>query len=497
MKRTIISLLLTGLLGASAGCSSFLDVENIGKSTIKSFFAEYNGLESAYYGIYHETYSFYDSYFVNYSDLASDLPELTQNASDMHLRIHNFESLPEDDAGYPRLLWKAGYNIVVNANNIIHYGPELKESNPEKSEAIDRIIAPAHFIRALIFFNLSNAYAQNYTYTDNASHLGIALPLQPVSFNDVIARFSMEKTYKQVLEDLQTAMTTLDKTGDSDVYYASGTACRALLARVYLYMGNYDLAEQYASEVIGKVSLTPYADYEMMFRYPDKNPGKETILRLNGYDNTSSLHNLYNPAGSTKVIPSAKLLALFDDPQDIRRTRLLHYNPAYEGYDDEEHSYEKEACMKYYVNDKYKIDNNGLNGHSDPFVLRCSEMYLIRAEALCNRENPDLDSAAADLKALIARATGKSISQIILTYSNQEEMNTLIERERMRELCFEGHRLLDISRRHQTMERNESALTTLTKLSYPDYRFVLPIPRLEIDNNSAMQQNPGYGGAEE
>ena len=58
MKRTIISLLLTGLLGASAGCSSFLDVENIGKSTIKSFFAEYNGLESAYYGIYHETYSF-------------------------------------------------------------------------------------------------------------------------------------------------------------------------------------------------------------------------------------------------------------------------------------------------------------------------------------------------------------------------------------------------------------------------------------------------------
>ena len=485
------------LLGASTGCSSFLNVENIGKSTIKSFFAEYNGLESAYYGMYHETYSFYDSYSVNYPDLASDLVELTQNVAEMHQRIHNFESLPEDDAGYPRLLWKSGYNVVVNANNIIHYGPELKETNPEKSQAIDRIIAHAYFIRALIFLNLSNVYAQNYTYTDNASHLGIALPLQPISFNDVIARFSMQKTYGQIIEDLQAAMTTLDKTGDSNVYYASGTACRALLARVYLYMGNYGLAEQYASEVIAKVSLTPHDNYEMMFRYPEENPGKEAILRLNGYDSNSSLHNLYNPAGSTKAVPSAKLLALFDDPQDIRRTRLLHYDPAYEGYDDDEHGYEKDACLKYYVNDKYKIDNNGLKGHSDPFVLRCSEMYLIRAEALCNRETPDLDGAADDLKALIARATGKPAGEITLEYSGQEEMNVLIEQERMRELCFEGHRLLDISRRHQSLERGEASLTTITKLPYPDYRFILPIPRLEIDNNTAMQQNPGYGGAEE
>ena len=503
MKRKIISFILAGTLVATTGCTGFLDVDNIGKSTIKSFFAEYSGLENAFYGMYRETYGFYDSYAVNYPDIASDLVELTQSSDEMHQTVHNFESLPEHNAGYPRLIWKSGYNVVTNANNIIYYGPGLWENYPDKAQDIDRIIAHAHFIRALMFLNLCDAYGQNYTYTADASHLGIPLPLRPISFNDVVSRSTVQATYSCIIEDINTAMAVLDKSdnkalfGDNDIYYASGTACRALLARVYLYMGDYDKAEQYASDVISKVSLTPHDKYEMMFRYPEENKGEESILRLSGYDHTSSLSNLYNPATDTKIVPSKKLLALFDDPDDLRRNRLLHYDPIYEGYTDGAHSYEKDACMKYYVNEKYKVDNKGLKGHSDPFVLRCSEMYLIRAEALCNRPNPDLDGAAADLKALIARATGKQASDITLEYAGRDGMNALIEQERMRELCFEGHRLLDVTRRHQNMVREESGLTTTTRINYPDYRFVLPICQLEMDNNDAMRQNPGYGGAEE
>ena len=40
MKRITTYILATGLLAGSAGCSSFLEVEDIGKSTISSFFAE-------------------------------------------------------------------------------------------------------------------------------------------------------------------------------------------------------------------------------------------------------------------------------------------------------------------------------------------------------------------------------------------------------------------------------------------------------------------------
>lgn len=497
MKRTItICLFAAGLLGTS-GCSSFLEVENIGKSTIPSFFAELSGLKSASQGIYSETYAYYDDYALIYPDLASDLADATPNASQLHRDIYNFLALPEDNAGFPRLVWKAAYNTVINANNIIHYGPNLKKSYPDDTQEIDRIIAHAQFIRALMFLNLCNVYGQNYTYTPDASHLGVPLPLVPIGFNDVIARTTVEAVYSRIVEDLKAAMTTLDKTGDSNVYYASGTACRALLARISLYMGNYELAEQYASEVISKVPLTPHDDYEIMFRYPHDNKGKETILRMSGYEKSSSLSALFDPSNSPKILPSKKLLAQFDDPDDIRRKRLLHYDPVYEQYNDDKHGYEMDACVKYYVNDKYKKDNNGLYGHSDPFVLRCSEMYLIRAEALCNRANPDLDGAAADLKALIARATGKETGDVVLTYSGPEEMNALIERERMRELCFEGHRLLDIARRHQSLVRDESSSSATKQIAYPDYRFVLPICQLEMDSNGAMVQNPGYGGTEE
>ena len=488
------------LLAGATGCSKFLEVDNIGKSSTESFFAELSGLESALDGLYSETFNYYDDY-MNYADLASDLVDLTPNASELQTDIFEFQALPEDNAGYPRLLWKAAYNVVTNANNILHFGPKLKESYPDDAKKIDRILGEAYFIRALMFLELSKVYSQNYTYTDDASHMGIPTPTQPLSFNATVARPTLKATYTQILEDLGNARKFLaegdPRTGGKEVYYVSDRACRALLARVYLYMGNYEEAEKYASEVIAEVPLTPYAEYEMMFRYPEGNPGKESILRLSGYEKTSSLSSLYDPTNQPSAVPSQTLLALFDDPEDLRGKRLLHYDPVYEGYDDLLHGIEMDACVKYYINEKYLVDNKGLYGHVDPFVLRCSEMYLIRAEALCNRATPDLEGAAADLKALIARATGKDVSQVTLTYAGKEEMNVLIEKERMRELCFEGHRLTDITRRHQNLVRDASTTAKTTRIDYPDYRFVLPICQLEMDSNGAMKQNPGYVGATE
>ena len=211
MKRITTYISTTVLLVCATGCSSFLEVENIGKSTTPSFFAELAGLKSAYNGIYSATYSFYDDYAVNYPDLASDLADVTPNAGEMQTDIYNFLALPEDNAGYPRLVWRGAYSVVINANNIIHYGPGLKESYPGDITEIDRIVAHAHFIRALMFLNLCNAYCQTYTYTADASHLGIPLPIRPISFNDIIARSSLKEAYARIIEDFNTALTTLEK----------------------------------------------------------------------------------------------------------------------------------------------------------------------------------------------------------------------------------------------------------------------------------------------
>lgn len=486
------------MLLCNTSCSRFLDVDTIGKATIETFFSDYQGLETAFVGMYSRAGSFYDSYAIIYPELAGDLLDLQIEGSELQRAAFNFTSIPSDNSGYPRYIWKEAYDVVTNANNIIYYGDILKGKFPVYEDKILEIIAHAYYIRALMFFHLASAYSQNYTYSSDASHLGVPVPNRPLGFNEKIARPTLAKSYEQILSDVLYAKNLmLQHDSKKGPYYASADACSAFLARIYLYMGNYTEAEKYSSEIMSKYDLSSAkgsnSDYEMMWRYPHMNIGEETIFRFTNFEHSSTLANNFNPATTTKMLPSKKLLDLFDGDNDIRRKRLLYYDLEYEGYKDGLHSFSKNACMKYYVNDKYKIDNNGIYGHSDPVVFRCSEMYLIHAECLCNRENPDLEGAVNDIKALIARATGVEKENVVLSYSSKDDVNLLIEKERMKELCFEGHRLYDITRRHKAVERDSTTTSTCLKVDYPNYRLILPICQLEMDANDAMEQNEGYG----
>ena len=123
-------------------------------------------------------------------------------------------------------------------------------------------------------------------------------------------------------------------------------------------------------------------------------------------------------------------------------------------------------------------------------ILRLSEMYLIRAEARNHLSRQT--EAAEDLKIIMARAVGKDVSEITLNYTDEAALDELIAAERMRELCFEGHRFFDITRRHKAVERDNATTSTVRTLPYPDFRMVLAIPHVEMDANRAMQQNDGY-----
>ncbi len=83
-----------------------------------------------------------------------------------------------------------------------------------------------------------------------------------------------------------------------------------------------------------------------------------------------------------------------------------------------------------------------------------------------------------------------AVSDISLSYSEASALDQLIERERIKELFLEGHRMYDITRRHETLTRDSGCGSTLLELSYPDDRFILPIPLVELDANKNMQSNP-------
>lgn len=481
----ISAIVASGLM--AVGCTSFLNVENIGKSTIETFFQDITGLSTAGVGLHRELLEFYDDDFLFYADLTGDMVNIVPvNAGEAVTRIHNFNNRPEDNGGYVRNIWKDGYVVITNANNILYYGAKLRDMYPSEADQakISKVYGWAYFVRALVTIDLCSIYAQPYRYTADASHLGVPCVTTVYGFDDIVARATVKECYDQAVKDINKAYELL---GDefTDPYYVSGLACQALLARVYLYMGDYENAEKYSKLVMDRITLTPRDKYVDMYRAAGTTPGSESIFRLNNYNATSHMKSMTDPTTSLDMVPNDALLAMYKE--DDIRLEMMTYIP-----EETEEAFAGQtftACTKYCA---YKSIENEKERRCDPFVLRGSEMYLIHAEALCNRAAPDLAGAVADIKALEARARGISASEVNLPYSDAASVNALIEKERILELCFEGHRLFDILRRGQSLRRPDCTTSSTTYIKYPDYRFALPICQMEMQSNENMIQNEGY-----
>lgn len=476
LKHISAFLLLVPLL---ASCH-FLEVEKTGKTSIKNFYSDVYALDAAVNGVYGLTYKFYDNYMVLYPEVTGDLVRLQATTSEWRQQF-DFISDESDETSAVGYIWKNGYEIIANANEVIQYGPSVSDRFPQQAATVRNYIAQAYFIRALIHLDLSLVYGQTYTYSADGSHLGTAVMTSIPDVKSKIARSSAAVTYKRILDDLRTASDMFADGWTKGCYYASPAACKALMARVYLYMGNYADAKKYASEVISDygLSLTPRADYVAMFC--GRKEGQEAIFRLNGLSGGSKLGSMFD-YNTPSMNPSSKLMDIFSSDEhawagtDIR-SELLSYKSS--GGDEF-----SGVCMKF--TDTEDIDDT--QKRYDPFVLRLSEMYLIRAEAACH--DGDIETAVSDIATLEARARGVKASDINVTFSSIDDLAGIVQRERVKELFLEGHRLFDLTRRHETLSRDAACGSSVLSMSYPDDRFILPIPLVELDANEAMQPNP-------
>ena len=479
LKHISAFLLLVPLL---ASCH-FLEVEKTGKTSIKNFYSDIYALDAAVNGVYGLTYKFYDNYMVLYPEVAGDLVRLQATTSDWRQQF-DFISDESDETTAVGYIWKNGYEIIANANEVIQYGPSVSDRFPQQAASVRNYIAQAYFIRALIHLDLSLVYGQTYTYSADGSHLGTAVMTTIPDVKSKIARSTAAVTYKRILDDLQTASDMFADGWTKGCYYASPAACKALMARVYLYMGNYSEAKKCASEVISDygLSLTPRADYVAMFC--GRKEGQEAIFRLNGLSGGSKLGSMFD-YNTPSMNPSSKLMDIFSSDEhswtgtDIRSELLSYKSSSGDEFSG--------VCMKF--TDTEDIDDT--QKRYDPFVLRLSEMYLIRAEAACH--DGDIDTAVSDIATLEARARGVKASDINVTFSSIDDLAGIVQRERVKELFLEGHRLFDLTRRHETLSRDAACGSSVLSMTYPDDRFILPIPLVELDANKAMQPNPING----
>lgn len=443
MKNILYTLLI---LLSITGCD-VLNVKPEDSIPADAAFRDKAGIERGILGSYSslQNLSYYGRTYLIFSDLASDnLVHPADATSSDYAEIDNNAILPENSA--VSAMWGSLYEGINDVNNIIVKVPGIANmSELEKNEAL----AELYFIRALNHFNLLNYFG------------AVPIKINPtVGVNNLDAgRDPADQVYAQVITDLTFAEQYLQDDASLKAR-ASKYAAKALLARVYLYKGAYDLAYNKANEVIsdgGYILPDNYADvfaadgseetiFEIDFTDVDRN-------RIAEYNFPKSLN------GRREVAPSEGLINAYL-PDDERKNASI----AYDG-------------LNAYAN-KY---NDLSKGADNVIILRLAEMYLIRAEAEANKTGGSISAIQNDINTIRSRAnlsptTAASIFQLLAA----------IENERRLEFAFEGHRWFDLVRTGRAIDLLPNVIN-INKTLFP-----IPSAELQTNNSPEMIQNLGY-----
>lgn len=459
----IKSLLLVGFLSLFSCSKEFLELEPFQSVDLETAIETIEDYQAAVLGTYSgmQSSNYYGRYFVLVPDVMSDNVKQNSQANRAQL-FSDFATNATD--GIAAGMWNTIYNVIARANTVINAESDIPAAVQDDR---DQLIGEAYAIRALAHFDLVRMFAQHYGYTDANSHEGI--PIVTVFDKDSRpSRNTVAEVYSQVVSDFMQAISLLNQ--DPGSARISETAAKALLARVYLYMGNYSSAETLATEVIesGDYSLLSTDNYVDAW---SSGNSSETMFEIafSEVDNNGSdaLGRMYIVEGYGDYLPAGDLLDLI--PDDDVRWGLFKTDENLSG------EYGTVRVDKY---PNPSVQNN------TP-VIRLSEVYLIRAEARA-RTN-DEAGAIADLDIIRMRALPDAAPT---TASGQDLIDAILTERRI-ELMFEGQRLWDLMRTKQDLIRDNCTNSTC-RVDYPDDRFIAPIPQAELDVNENMTQNPGF-----
>ncbi len=379
-------------------------------------------------------------------------------------------------------LWGTAYYTIVSADEVIDNIPAV---DPD-GEYTNDLKAECLFLRALAHFDLVRTYAQPYCYTSDASHAGVPVVLHKDPSGNP-ARNTVKEVYDQVIADLLEAEKIIDpsyiRDGKDAASLVTLPAIQALLARVYLYSEQWQKAADYATKVIEDYDFTLWtaADY----KDPKTSPFTKDVHELddevifevyassqNSYDGYwDGLANMAGPGSYGDAGATQQLMALYE-PDDARLNLFVDSS-----YGDKE----DKSCV---WSGKYLGKGVATPDVVNVVVLRLSEMYLIRAEATALHGATASKTAVEDLKAIAGR----------MGASTQPATVSGIAKERIKELCWEGHLWFDLGRTKTDMTRtDETGTNIISEIKWGSKYFAMPIPESQIKvSGGVLVQNEGY-----
>ena len=358
------------------------------------------------------------------------------------------------------------YGIIYRANAIIL---GLQQYNGTTDRIKTQLTAEAKLMRAYCYFHLVNLFGD------------VPLVLQTdVNVTAVQPRETVTNVYSQIIADLTDAKANLladYSFTSSDRIGVNRFTAAALLARVYLFTGNYQAAEQNASEVIASnlYSIIPSATMgtalfvrnsaESIWQLPPP------LAATNQYVTEAAS---FIPASNTTAAVNYQLqpdfLQIFQSG-DLRRSRWMSDLTI--------------SGTVYTIPVKYKYRTQALavaaNVSECQVILRLAEQYLIRAESRARQGNTS--GALSDLNVIRLRS-GVPAS----TTTTQSALVDEILLENRRELfCEQGLRWYTLKRSGQA-----DAVLTVLKPTYQPFTKLYPFAQTILNVNSNLVQNPGY-----
>jgi hypothetical protein len=303
------------------------------------------------------------------------------------------------------------------------------------------------------------------------------------TINRSVFRTDRQLVYEQIIEDLVQAELLLQEEYMKGVNVPTQERARvnkfaaaSLLARVYLYRGDWSNAAAQATMVLNKEDIYDLnTDIASVFRAStDAYLNKEAIWQLMPI----SFNANANPAeGNTFIIRGE--LHYFELTDSLR----LSFEPDDARYTNWVGQFDLGGAPTYFPY-KYKLRTGELSDAREySMVLRVAELYLIRAEA--RTELGDFAGAKKDIDIIRDRA---SLSPT--TANSKESLLIVIEQEwRVEFFCEWGHRWFDLKR----WKLADPRLNVVKAPYWQANDTLYPLPQVELSRNTNLKpQNTGY-----
>lgn len=427
---------------------------------------------------------FFNDYWV-FKDILSD--NCTETIISQEYRTLNNFSFTAENVRI-ELYWMHLYKTISSANVVVDRVPLIDMDVMKR----DHLVAEVRFIRAMMYFEGVRLFGE--------------VPLilkETVDLEDSFAaRAPKDQVYAAIIADLEWSRDHLSSTYRVGMGRATPMACTALLAKVYLEMGNYQLSAENAEKVISSNKHPLFADFADIFKLDNANSG-EIIFAVN-YSGTLSqgfkpnqYHVRLLPPNIRKngegpenafgwEVPTNDLYNSFD-PQDRRKavTFITSFT-----YSDNSTVTFTPYISKFWDREK---EPNGNNTDSDVIYLRTADIMLVYAEALNEINNGPTPTAYQMINDVRKRARfDGTVEQPILPDLfglNYQQFKDALLRERRWEFVMEGQRYHDLVRMGKLVEKVIAAKPNATP---QPFHTLLPIPQRERDLNPNLTQNDPY-----